>query len=505
MLSDIRAKIYSLKDNPTLLSVLLISGLTLGSKVLGFARNIVLTKYDPIFADIFANADKISGTIITIFLTGALASSVLPVASKILIQKNEKELEKYFGVILALLIGFLFLVCMGVWIATPWILENINKVIWNSYLTKGYLDQYILVSRLSLVTCFNFGLQGLFGVILNIKKRFFIFALSGIITNLGCIAGGLLGLQLAKQSMVPMISGLILGGTISTLLYVWETKKSGFYSQNNNSNEARLQENWEVANPTKAFESKQNMIEETQEIQIPHWITKIDNLQFTLQDNFQTYKPEIISTIKSMLPRFLILDALLVASLALLKIQKIDGQAITFEIATSIQAVFFIFVTALSTIFFPNLSETLQNKSNNQEMFWNQLTKYLKNAMILGFVLSIAAIIFSPVVVYVFQILGKNQPYLQSVVGLVQIGAFALFFQSIKEILSKYMFTKEKIIAPVAVAIAALNCQLIYIFGLNSLQILDINIILMTSLIVNYMTWSLLGMYIVRLDYRNLS
>jgi peptidoglycan biosynthesis protein MviN/MurJ (putative lipid II flippase) len=263
MLSDIRAKIYRLKDNPTLLSVLLISGLTLGSKVLGFARNIVLTKYDPIFADIFANADKISGTIITIFLTGALASSVLPVASKILIQKNEKELEKYFGVILAILIGFLFLVCMGVWIATPWILENINKDIWNSYFSKGYLDQYILVSRLSLVTCFNFGLQGLFGVILNIKKRFFIFALSGIITNLGCIGGGLLGLQLSKQSMIPMISGLILGGTISTLLYIWETKKSGFYSQNNNSNETRLQENWEVTNPAKAFESKQNMIEET--------------------------------------------------------------------------------------------------------------------------------------------------------------------------------------------------------------------------------------------------
>jgi peptidoglycan biosynthesis protein MviN/MurJ (putative lipid II flippase) len=502
MLVDIRTKIYNLKDNPTLLSVLLISGLTLGSKVLGFARNIVLTKYDPIFADIFANADKISGVIITIFLTGALASSVLPMASKILIQKSEKELEKYFGVILAILIGFLFLVCGTTWIATPWILENVNKDIWDGYQAKGYMEQYILVSRLSLVTCFNFGLQGLFGVILNLKKRFFIFALSGIVTNLGCIGGGLLGLQLAKQSMVPMITGLILGGTISTLLYIWETKRSGFYisNQNENTSDGHLERS-ERSSVEGQVTSR--IEEENQEVKIPTWITKIDDTIFSLQESYKTYNSEIFSTIKSMLPRFLILDALLIASISLLKIQNLDGQAITFEIATSIQAVFFIFVTALGTIFFPNLSETLQNKSNNQEMFWNQLIKYLKNAMILGFCLSLASIIFSPIIVYVFQILGKNQSYLQSVVGLVQVGSFALFFQSIKEILSKYMFTKEKIVAPVVIAIIALIVQVLYIFGLNSLRLLDINGILMTSLIVNYMIWSLLGMVVVRRDYKN--
>jgi peptidoglycan biosynthesis protein MviN/MurJ (putative lipid II flippase) len=495
MLTALKSKVLTLKDSPTLLSIMLISSLVLGSKVLGFARNIILTKYDPIYADIFANGDKISGTIITIFLTGALASSVLPVASKVLINKGDQELQKYLSVILALLIGFLFIICGLTFIFTPAILENINIDTWNKIKEAKALDQYIWVSRLSILTCFNFGLQGLFGVILNLKKRFLVFSLTGIITNLGCIAGGLIGLKIFPNNVLPLVIGLIVGGTISTILYIIEVNKSGFKLFNTKTN----------CHSELDSESSAVGLGNVEIQQAPTWITNLDNSIAELKANYKTSRPEIISTLQTMLPRFFIIDGLLVASIAIFKIQSITGQATAFELATSIQAVFFIFVSALGTIFFPNLSETLQNKKLNKNVFWDQLTKYLKNAISLGFLISVAAIFLSPLVVIIFEVLGKKQAYLSDVIYLVQIGAFALLFQSIREILSKYMFTKEKVFMPVILSLSAMVAQVVYIYGLNAFTELDKNVIVITSLMINYMIWSILGMVVVRRDYKNLT
>jgi peptidoglycan biosynthesis protein MviN/MurJ (putative lipid II flippase) len=486
MLHALKSKILKIKDNPTLLSVILISSLVLGSKILGFARNILLTKYDPIYADIFANGDKISGTIITIFLTGALASSVLPVASKVL-QKGDEDLQKYFSLILALLIGFLFTICGLTFIFTPALLQSINIDTWNKIKEAKALDQYIWVSRLSILTCFNFGLQGLFGVILNLKKRFFIFSLTGILTNLGCIGGGIFGLIFFPNNVLPLVVGLILGGTISTILYIIEVNKSGF-----KLNSTR-QGGWGVKSTV-----SQNLEENAPPVK------GVGGLILELKSNYQTYRPELTSTLKTLLPRFFIIDGMLVASIAIFNIQNTEGQAIAFELATSIQAVFFIFVSALGTIFFPNLSETLQNKKLNKNVFWDQLTKYLKNAIILGFAISIASIFLSPLVIIIFEILGKKQTYYSDVIYLVQIGAFALFFQSIREILSKYMFTKEKIFMPVILSVCSMIVQLIYIYSLSTISVLDKNVIVITSLMINYMTWSILAIFVVQIDYRNI-
>jgi peptidoglycan biosynthesis protein MviN/MurJ (putative lipid II flippase) len=498
MLQTLRSKLYTIKDNSTLLSVMLISSLVLGSKVLGFARNIILTKYDPIYADIFANGDKISGTIITIFLTGALASSVLPVVSKVLINKGDQELQKYFSLVLALLISFLFIICGLTFIFTPLILQSINIDTWNKIKEAGALDQYIWVSRLSILTCFNFGLQGLFGVILNLKKRFFIFSLTGIVTNLGCIAGGLIGLKFFPNNVLPLVLGLILGGTISTVLYIIEVNKSGFtiFDSTKSSSDRHCERLSE--------ESPAVRLEISRREQTPTWITKLDNSTSELKSNYQTYRLELISILKTMLPRFFIIDGLLVASIAIFKIQNVIGQATAFELATSIQAVFFIFVSALGTIFFPNLSETLQNKKLDKNVFWDQLTKYLKNAIGLGFILSIATIFLSPLVMIVFEILGKKQAYYSDVIYLVQIGAFALFFQSVREILSKYMFTKEKVFMPVILSLSAMTAQVVYICSLNVWTDIDKNVIVITSLIINYMIWSILGMLVVRRDYKRI-
>jgi peptidoglycan biosynthesis protein MviN/MurJ (putative lipid II flippase) len=486
MLTALKSKILTLKDNPTILSVMLISSLVLGSKVLGFARNIILTKYDPIYADIFANGDKISSTIITIFLTGALASSVLPVASKVLTNKGDQELQKYFSIILTLLIGFLFIICGFTFVFTPALLQSINIDTWNKINEVKALDQYVWVSRLSILTCFNFGLQGLFGVILNLKKRFFIFSLTGIVTNLGCIAGGLVGLRFLPNNVLPLVIGLIIGSTISTLLYIWEVNRSGF----------------KFNSPYQGGGSETDGGNTASE-KAPTWITNLDNSIYDLKSSYQIYRPELISTLKTMLPRFFIIDGLLIASIAIFNIQNITGQATAFELATSIQAVFFVFVSALGTIFFPNLSETLQNKALNKNVFWDQLTKYLKNAIGLGFVLSIATIFLSPLVIMIFEVLGKRQAYYSDVIYLVQIGAFVLFFQSIREILSKYMFTKEKVFMPVILSLSAMAAQVVYIYGLNSFTQLDKNVIVITSLMINYMVWSILGMVVVRADYRN--
>jgi peptidoglycan biosynthesis protein MviN/MurJ (putative lipid II flippase) len=459
MFDSIKNKIIQFKNSPTVVSVFFITGLYLASRVLGFVRSIFLYQYDKVYADLFLFAtERISGTITAVFFMGALASSVLPVAGKILTTKGEQEFNRFIALILAILVGFMVVIMSLASVFTPQLLEFLNPKLWQIAVDLNLIGEYVLASRISLVVSINFGLQALFGVILNLKNKFVIFSLSGLITNLGCI----LGILYHKNDIVAVSLGLALGCSLSTGLYIWSAIENGF-----------------------RFPSLTSF---------PSQLTRI----------LREYKLELVATFQSFLPRMLIIDGFTVASLALGFIFQSEGQGTAFDLSTSIQNAFFVVVTALGIVLFPDLNKTLNDPKLDKTVFWDKLSKYLKNAIWIGVAISIGSIALSPVVIWLFEIFGKGQNQGKYIILLVQIGAFRLFFQAIKEILDKYLYTKQKKLEPMALSLLAMAGQIVFLFLTSKVfyKDLDAGVITVVSLVVYYMFWCILAILLVRSDYK---
>lgn len=452
-IQKIKNNFHKLKNNPTIISVLFITGLYMASRVLGFARSIFLYQYDKINADLFLfGIDRISGTITAIFFMGALASSVLPVAGQILETKGEKDFNRFISIILVILVIFMVLV-MGVGVIfTPQLLEYLNPKLWQSAIENLLLDDYILISRLSFLVSINFGLQALFGVVLNLKNKFLIFSLAGVITNISCI----LGILYHKNDIVAITVGLVLGCSLSTILYIGSAIYSG-------------------------FEFPKNV-----------WL------------GFGEYKTELLSILKSFIPRMFIIDGLTVSGLALGFLFQTTGQAIAFDLATSIQGAFFVVITALGIVFFPDLNKVLNDKNLPKNLFWDKLVLYLRNVIWLGLFISIICVVLSPVIMWLFELFGKGQNQGQYIILLIQIGSFRLFFQGIKEILDKYLYTKQKKLAPMFLSLCSMVGQLVFLFVISQILYkgIDAGVAVVLSLVFYYMVWCILALFLIRNEYK---
>jgi peptidoglycan biosynthesis protein MviN/MurJ (putative lipid II flippase) len=202
----------------------------------------------------------------------------------------------------------------------------------------------------------------------------------------------------------------------------------------------------------------------------------------------------------TILPRFFLIDGLTVAGIIVSIIAKDEGKAVAFSIATSVQSTFFIIVSSLGLVFFPDLSKTLNDKSLPVMAFWNKLGYYLRSAMYLGFFVSIVSIFATPLVLKLFEILGKGSSNQSYILALIQISSFRLFFQSIKEILDKYFYAKEKRLQPMILSILGVVSQIVLLFFGLWLG-LDAGILSMLVLMIYYATWSLFATIFVRQDY----
>ncbi len=453
MIQKLKKSIHKIKNSPTVISVLFITSLYMASRVLGFARSIFLYQYDKINADLFLfGTERISGTITAIFFMGALASSVLPVAGQILETKGDKEFNKFISLILVILTIFMTVV-MGIsCVFTPQLLEYLNPKLWQSAIENSLLDDYILISRLSFLVSINFGLQALFGVVLNLKNKFVVFSLAGIITNISCI----LGILYHKNDIIAITIGLVFGCSLSSVLYIASAIHGGF------------------------------------------------DLPTDIWNGFTKYKTELVATLKSFVPRMFIVDGFTVSGLALGFLFQTSGQATAFDLATSIQGAFFVVITAIGIVFFPDLNKVLNNKNLPQSVFWNKLSSYLQKGIWLGLAVSVGSIVFSPVVIWFFELFGKGQNQGQYIILLVQVGAFRLFFQAIKEILDKYLYTKQKKLEPMILSLLAMTGQLIFLFLVSNLfsKDLDAGVVVVLSLVFYYMIWCILAMVLIRNDYQ---
>ncbi len=466
-LKTVKSKITSLSANKNVRSIFWISGLYFFSRILGFFRTVILgQQLDKISQELILNADKIPTYISTILLMGTVYSSVFPVFSRLNKGQDNNGLESkikntstsslvdkskvYFDLMVVILtIGVAIVTVFGM-IFTPWILENIftSGENWQKAVNLGLIDQYVLASRILLLTPINFCIQALYGVILNFNKKFVVFSLAGILANVFSI----IGIFFSRGSFVNFAIGTTVGVTLSSVVYIWKCNSMGYKF------------NFEVLN---------NFIQ-----------------------NLKNQSLEIKQTFRVFWPRIFLIDGFFVAYLLLGKFTTLDYTNYAFDLATSVQNTFYILISSLGIIALPALSES----SSGSGEFWTKIKTYLKNSFLLGFFVAICCMVFAPLVLWLFELFGKINSNVNYIILLIQIGSIKLVFNSIKEILNSYFYAIESKFRPVLVSVTA-NVGQVAIFFLLLNQKIDVGISAILCMSSYYVIWAILGLLLVRKDY----
>ncbi|MEI6728947.1 MAG: lipid II flippase MurJ [bacterium] len=451
-----KAKLLQFIKNPVTISVLIVTFFQFFSRILGFVRQFFIwDRLSPIQSDLLLSANKIPEFISVFLLMGTIYSSVLPVASRIESKDpNNVKVSKYLNLV-TLSLSAVILVFLGLAFAfTRTLLEFFtSKEIWDSATSSGLIEDYILSTRILLVIPLAFAVQGVFGVYLTLKKSFTVFAVAGVVANLGTI----LGLVLSRGDFVKVSMAMVWGWLVADLLYLWGALRDDFVI------------------PSFSFKS--------------------------LKADFLEFKTDLKQTWLVFLPRIFLIDGFYASSFLVNPLVTSKGEITAYDIGISIQSAFFILITSLGTVFFPDLSKTLHNVKISRKEFWDKIFKYLRISIGLGFLICIVTVVFSPVILWFFTRIGKGQGTEALIITIAQIASVSLIFKSAKEILSKYFYVKESLWLPVLFSTVGLIVLVIstlisfFVFKINATYAASVGLITYEA------AWLILAIYYAARDY----
>ena len=448
---------------PNLSAVLVITFFTFVSRALGLLRQIlVYNRMDKVASDLLIAADKIPANIAQLLITGAIISSVLPVASRIETDtKDSREVSKYLNLMLLGLLGLIFFINLVVLIFTPQILTlpfvTSEKVL-NSFKEAGVLEDYFMVTRILLIGPLLFAMQAILNVVLFLKKRFGVFAWAGTIYNLGYIFGILLT---PRNGYITTAIGAMLGISLTTLIYLIEARRQSYVGF------IVLREN-----------SK--------------------SLINSLKTNYNKFKTDINKTWLVFFPRIFILDSVISANLLITPIAQNSGQITAVDIALALQGAFYIIISSLSTVVFPDLAKLMNENAAN---FWKSLSRYTRNAVLISIGVTILTILGAPLIMYIFKFFGKGQGNEGYIIMIAQIASVGIIFRAFREILGKYFYVKEKLWEPALLSVGGIGIQILATYILYIMKF-DSGLNVAITLTINNVAWAVVAFYLVWQDWK---
>jgi len=456
--SFIKEKAIEFLKNKKLQSIALITFLMLFSRFLGMVRGFVIyQKMDTAASDLLFSALGIPEIISTLLILGTILNSVLPVASR-LKETAKPKLLPYFSFItlsislLVILISILFLIFIE-----PILKIYTSPQVWQTWFEKGLLDDYFNVTRILMISPLVFALQSVFGAFLLMEKKFLTQALAGIIYNFGM----LFGILLAPISLnfYGAAFGMVAGSVLATLVYYIVLYKDGF-----------------ILNFRPKF----------------------------LLDNYQPLVLEIKNTWLVMLPRMLTFNGVIAANLIIKNVaDNTAGQITAFDLALSVQGAFMVVITSIASVFFPDLAKIFNDKSDNKN-FWRKLVLYTEGVAWISLFGALVTFLVSPVLLWLYELFGKGQGSADYIVYLARVATLSFVFQSVSEILSKYFYVTESKYRPILISTISLVIQIIFIYQVVGYG-LDAGFVVAASLLFNYLCYTLLSIYFIRVDYKKLT
>jgi peptidoglycan biosynthesis protein MviN/MurJ (putative lipid II flippase) len=455
-------KVRELWSKPNIKHILAITLLLFLSRGLGFVRSILIYKYmDRLSADLLLASTKIPETISSLLIMGTIMSSMLPIASRLENDKHgDEKASKYINIMMISIIFVLLIVTFFCFVFTPFLLRVSSPNLSETLIAKGLFVDYILTTRILLIGPFLFGLQAIFGVFLNIKKRFGVYSWAGSIYNLGTILGILVGV---RNGYIQTSVGMMLGAFVTVILFWNEARKYGYRSY--------ISEIWKAKS----------------------YISRIVNT------NLREFKSDLVATWQVFLPRIFLINGAILANLLINNVAQNAGQITAFDIGLSIQGLFFSLVTSAGTVFFPDLAKAFNTQI--KDTFWKKLNLYGKYIVLLAIVASVLTILLAPAVMWVFELFGKGQDNAQYIILIARVCTLSLVFQSLNEILSKYFYVRERVWQPVIISTLGLIGQFVAVFGLIALRS-DAGVAVATGLgVANFIVCGV-SIYLIFMDRR---
>lgn len=203
-----------------------VGGYTMGSRVLGFTRDILIAAIlgaSPA-ADAFFIAFKLPNFMRRLFAEGAMNAAFVPLFAGILERDGRAAAKSFAEDALAVLLWVLLLLVVAAQIAMPWLMQGLAPGFADE---PGKFDLTVQLTRLTFPYLLFISLVSLLGGVINSLYRFAAVAAAPILLNL-CLIAALLGLSRWTETPAHALAiGVTGGGVVQLVWLVLAARRAG--------------------------------------------------------------------------------------------------------------------------------------------------------------------------------------------------------------------------------------------------------------------------------------
>ncbi len=225
-------EIFTVQQLNILRAAGVVGGATLVSRILGYARDMVIAYFfgTAAAADAFFVAFRIPNLLRRLLAEGSLTVAFIPVFSEFLVKESKKDALEFANVVFTFLsIILAVLCCLGI-AFSPLI---IKIMAWGFTDDPSKFDLTVLLSRIMFPYIFFISIVALCMGILNSFKHFAAPALSPVLLNISMILSVIILMPYLAQPVLALAFGVIAGGILQVALQIPFLNKKGVKLQFN--------------------------------------------------------------------------------------------------------------------------------------------------------------------------------------------------------------------------------------------------------------------------------
>ncbi|MEO6536557.1 MAG: lipid II flippase MurJ [Candidatus Paceibacterota bacterium] len=194
----------------------LLAGLTLASQILALLRDRIFAHAfgAGVVLDLYYAAFKIPDLVFALVVSLVSAYVLIPRLSKLLKGEDREAAQRLISQTASFLFIFGGLFCLIVAIFAPFFLFRLFP----AFVAPQYADQFILLARILLLQPILLGLSSILSSVTQFERRFFLFALSPVLYNLGIILGTVF--LYPRYGLVGIGIGVVGGALLHLALHI---------------------------------------------------------------------------------------------------------------------------------------------------------------------------------------------------------------------------------------------------------------------------------------------
>ncbi|MBC7472464.1 MAG: hypothetical protein H7196_04375 [candidate division SR1 bacterium] len=415
---------------------LLVICTTFFAKFLGMIKQpYLISKLGASGSDLFLTSDKPSQIIAAFLVGGTIYSSILP--SFTIFYSKEKEVYQEYIKTIGIIIIFLVVIISLFFGLT---LDNllpfiVDKNTLSRLIAENQYFNFALSCRILLTIPTLMAIQTILGVYLNLKKEFFWFNFSSVVTNFSILCGLFL-----YNSYLNIAIFSAFGWLISCFIILFASIKSGF---------------------TLTF--------------------------FDMKNSIAKHKSHIFEALKLILSKVFLLDVTAVALILIVPYKQFEGQIAAFDLGITIQNSLVFLMLSYNYVLFPQLSLDFHS-TNTSEKFQQNIKKLIKINFIIGLICIISTLLLGLLITFILQKIGKIGDLGDYIRNIMYLGLPIILLISFKDIVLKYLQIQKDIKITQFLNLSSLillGCTFYFLFFIK----FDSGYALMLSLLFSYLPW----------------